>query len=52
MAQYSTSDFEKILCKKGFEKDKTHHKMFWLYYKGVNDPHLKDGGLRSKSLVD
>ena len=34
MAQYSTSEFEKALSKKGFEEDKTHHKMFWYYWKG------------------
>ena len=34
MPTYRTQDFEAALERLGFERDNTHHNMFWYYYKG------------------
>ncbi len=34
MAVYSTREFEKALEDKGFQKDPTHHNMYWFYING------------------
>ncbi len=32
MPTYRTQDFEAALERLGFQRDKTHHNMFWYYY--------------------
>ena len=42
MSTKKTSVIEKALLQKGFEQDKTHHRMYWLHVKG------KKTGIRTR----
>lgn len=38
MAVYKTTKLEKALCRKGFVKNETHHKILRFYYQGKKTP--------------